>query len=79
MLKKGESLLAEVMAFNSQDLNAIEQFRIRLLGKKGEITLLFTQFKEVPNADKKAFGQELNNLKTQAIEKINLLMDLYFL
>jgi phenylalanyl-tRNA synthetase alpha chain len=73
MLKKVESLLAEVMAFNSQDLNAIEQFRIRLLGKKGEITLLFTQFKEVPNADKKAFGQELNNLKTQAIEKINLL------
>mgnify|MGYP001249542504 FL=1 len=73
MLKKVESLLSEVMAFNSQDLNEIEQFRIRFLGKKGEITLLFTQFKEVPNADKKAFGQELNNLKTQAIEKISLL------
>ncbi len=73
MLKKVESLLGEVMAFNSQDLNEIEQFRIRFLGKKGEITLLFTQFKEVPNADKKAFGQELNNLKTQAIEKISLL------
>ena len=73
MLKKVESLLAEVAAFNSQDPKEIEQFRIRLLGKKGEVTLLFTQFKDVPIEDKKTFGQELNQLKTQALEKVNLL------
>lgn len=71
MLEKVEALLAEVATFQSEDLNEIEQFRIRLLGKKGEVTELFTQFKDVPNEQKKTFGQKLNELKTLAFDKVN--------
>jgi phenylalanyl-tRNA synthetase alpha chain len=75
MLEKVEALLTEVDSFTSEDANEIEQFRIRLLSKKGEITDLFTQFKDVPNDQKKEFGQKLNELKTKAFDKINSLKD----
>ena len=73
MLNKVEALLKEVEEFSSTDLNEIEQFRIRLLGKKGEVKELFSQFKEVPNEEKKAFGQQLNLLQKSALDKVNQL------
>ncbi len=73
MLEKVEALLAEVDSFESSEMQEIEQFRIKLLGKKGEIPHLFTQFKEVPNEQKKEFGQALNLLKNKAEEKVNSL------
>lgn len=47
-----------------------EQFRIRYLGKKGVISELFDQFKNVPNEQKKEIGQALNRLKTNALTKV---------
>ncbi|MCR4828377.1 MAG: phenylalanine--tRNA ligase subunit alpha [Bacteroidales bacterium] len=49
---------------------AIEQFRIQYLGKKGVVNELFTEFKEVPNDQKKEIGVALNQLKNEAIKKI---------
>lgn len=41
--------------------------------KKGILTDLFTQFKSVPNEQKKEFGQVVNELKTLATEKSTVL------
>ncbi|MFA5817005.1 MAG: phenylalanine--tRNA ligase subunit alpha [Bacteroidales bacterium] len=70
MIEKIRQLIAEVEAFGTDSPERLEEFRVKLFGKKGEITVLFEQFKEVPPRDKKAFGQELNLLKTLAISKL---------
>lgn len=70
MLAKVEELLIEVAAFNSPVAEEVEQFRIRLLGKKGEITALLKEFRNVPVEQKKEFGQKINTLKKLAQEKI---------
>ncbi len=70
MLAKVEELLKEVTAFNSSVADEVEQFRIRLLGKKGEITALLKEFRNVPVEQKKEFGQKINILKKLAQEKI---------
>ena len=62
--------LAEVEAFQSNDPTEIESFRIKFLGKKGILTGLFASFKEVPNDQKKAFGQQLNALIIAATNKL---------
>jgi phenylalanyl-tRNA synthetase alpha chain len=70
MLNKIDELLQQVSAFASQDPAEVEQFRINMLGKKGQITQLFEQFKEVPGEQKKEFGQKLNVLKQAATAKV---------
>lgn len=70
MLAKVEELLKEVERFNSLVSEEIETFRIRLLGKKGEVTALLAEFRNVPIEQKKDFGQKINTLKKTAQEKI---------
>ncbi len=70
------SLLVEVEGFKPNTLDDIEQFRIKMLGKKGEITALFDEFKALPSEGKKAFGQPINKLKSAALERINTLKEL---
>ncbi len=69
------ALLAEIEAFKPNSLEDIEQFRIKMLGKKGEITSLFDEFKQLSGEEKRAFGQPINKLKTTAIEVINNLKE----
>ena len=70
MIEKIRQLIAEVEAFTATTPEEVEAFRVRLFGKKGDITLLFEQFKEVPAQEKRAIGQELNTLKNLAVNKI---------
>ncbi|MDR2937027.1 MAG: phenylalanine--tRNA ligase subunit alpha [Rikenellaceae bacterium] len=51
----------------------IEEFRIRMLGKKGEVTAVFEEFKQVSAEQKRELGQRINRLKTAVQEKINQL------
>ena len=67
MLDKVKVLLDEVSSYSPKNPGELEQFRIQYLGKKGKMNDLFAAFKEVPNDQKKAFGQALNQLK-QAIQ-----------
>ena len=67
MLDKVKVLLDEVSSYSPKNPEELEQFRIQYLGKKGKMNDLFAAFKEVPNDQKKAFGQALNQLK-QAIQ-----------
>lgn len=67
MLEKIDELLAAVNSFQSTNKDEIEQFRIQYSGKKGVLNDLFDKFKEVPNEQKKEFGQKINTLK-QAVQ-----------
>ena len=60
MLIKVDPIMDEVNSFNSSDPNEIEAFRIKMLGKKGIITGLLAEFRNVPIEHKKEFGQKIN-------------------
>ena len=75
MKEKIETLLAEIEALNCKAENEIEEARVRLLGKKGEITKLFEEFRTVAPEMKREFGQKLNQLKTAATAKIEALRE----
>jgi len=63
--------IADVAVFEATSADEVEQFRIAYLGKKGHITKLFADFRNVPNEQKKEYGQLLNQLKTEAQAKVN--------
>ena len=71
MIKQIDQYLEEVNNFSTQDLKEVEAFRIKFIGKKGILNQLFTEFKNVPNEEKKIFGQKINQLKQAATEKVN--------
>lgn len=56
----------EIRNFEPGDFEDLENFRIKYLGKKGRITALFKEFKNVPKEQKKEYGEALNHLKGQA-------------
>lgn len=70
MLEKINELLIEVEQFNSTSKDEIEKFRIQYSGKKGILNDLFDKFKEVPNEQKKEFGQKINTLKQAVANKL---------
>lgn len=71
MKEKIEELIARVEAFSSKAAGEIEDFRIRMLGKKGELNALMEEFKTVAPEVKREIGQRLNELKNRATQKIN--------
>lgn len=75
MIDKIKKHIAEVKAFSAKTTEEVENFRIAYLGKKGLLTSYFSEFKNVPNEQKKEFGQVLNTLKTLAEEKVQILKD----
>ncbi|MBT3207175.1 MAG: phenylalanine--tRNA ligase subunit alpha [Bacteroidetes bacterium] len=75
MLDKVKYLLKEIENFRSNKKEEIENKRIELLSKKGEISKLFAEFKNVPNDQKKEFGQKINELKNKALSKLNSLKE----
>lgn len=75
MRTKIESIKKEVESFNASTLAQIEEFRVKMLGKKGLITLLFNDFRDVPNTEKKEIGQLINSLKSLVSDKISSLKD----
>ena len=70
MKQKIEDLLVKIDSLTAGKLQEVEEIRVKLLGKKGEITALFDEFRNVPAEQKREFGQKLNVLKTKAAEKI---------
>lgn len=75
MIEKIEELLVEVNAFQTQNKDEIEQFRIKYNGKKGILNDLFDKFKEVPNEQKRDFGQKINTLKQAVNAKLEELKE----
>ncbi len=47
MTNKIDELIARVEAFSGRAADEIEDFRVRMLGKKGAVTMLMEEFKTV--------------------------------
>jgi phenylalanyl-tRNA synthetase alpha chain len=71
MTERIQQLLAEVNAWSANGAEELEALRIKYLSKKGEISLLFNDFRNVPNELKREVGQQLNVLKDKAQERLN--------
>ncbi|HOJ66751.1 MAG TPA: phenylalanine--tRNA ligase subunit alpha [Paludibacteraceae bacterium] len=68
-------LQEEISHLTAQTLEEVEALRIKYLSKKGEISQLFNDFRNVSNEEKREIGQLLNQLKNNAQDKINQLKE----
>ena len=75
MIDKIKEYIAEADAFQTDNRETLEQFRIKYLGSKGLLKDLFSEFKNVPNDQKKEFGQVINTLKTTCEDKIKTIQE----
>ncbi len=75
MIETIKKHISEVATFSSTNKEEIENFRIKYLGKKGLLNSFFSEFKNVPNEQKKEFGQVINTLKNDAQNKVNELKE----
>ena len=71
MKQKIEQLHQVVNLWNATSNEELEAIRIKYLSKKGEISELFNQFREVPNEQKREIGQLLNQLRDTAQNRLN--------
>ena len=75
MKERIEHILAELRALTCKTQKEVEEARVRFLGKKGEVTRLFEEFRTVAPEMKREFGQRLNELKKQAAATIDSLKE----
>ena len=75
LLDKIEELLKEVSTLTAQNAGDVEQLRLKYLSKKGEISALMVEFRNVAADQKKAVGMKINELKQLAQNRINELKD----
>jgi len=71
MLQKINTLLQEISVLPIKNSEELESYRLKYLSKKGIISALFDDFRNVPGSEKKEVGQKLNELKHEALEKYN--------
>ena len=65
-----DRILSELETLECKTQKEVEEARVRLLGKKGEITALFDEFRTIDKALKAEFGKPLNELKQKAAARI---------
>lgn len=75
MIDKIKEHIEEAKAFNDKNKESLEQFRIKYLGSKGLLKELFNEFRNIPNDQKKDFGQVINTLKAVAEEKVRVIQE----
>lgn len=75
MIDKIDDLLRRVEGFRPKAAAELEEFRVRVLGRKGELNALMEEFKAVAPEYKRELGQRINRLKTAATERINTLRE----
>lgn len=73
MLEKIQQLLDQVQTLQAKTAEDVEALRVKYLGKKGEITALMADFRNVPAEQKRELGMRINELKNAALDRINQL------
>ena len=68
-IKKIKSEISDKLE-SIKDLDTLEEIRIKFLGKKGSVTELLKEFKDLPKEEKPKFGKTLNELKNKIEVKI---------
>ena len=71
MIDKIKLLEKEIDDVIIENMDSLEEFKLKYLSKKGLIPSLFSEFRNVSPEDKKTVGQLVNNLKIAATEKYN--------
>ena len=71
MIYKINALLKEVENLKAANAEELEALRIKYLSKKGEISLLMNDFRNVAAGQKREVGQHLNKLKEATQNRIN--------
>ena len=75
LLEKIDSLLKEIQDAHAENVEQIEQLRLKYLSKKGEVNELIGEFRNVAKDQKRTIGIKINELKTTAQNKINELRE----
>jgi len=75
MLDKIKNLLEEIQSIKAVTSSDIESFRLKYLSKKGLITELFEEFRNITAEHKREVGQKLNELKQIAQDRYNVLKE----
>ena len=75
MNTKISELLDRVEQFSTDNVAEIENFRVKMVGKKGELTALMEEFKTVAPELKREYGQKINALKQAILSKIEALRE----
>lgn len=77
MKNKIQNLLDEINALAANNIEELESLRIKYLSKKGLVSELFNDFRNVANEEKREVGQLLNELKNNAQNKLNELKEVF--
>lgn len=75
MIDKINKLLSEIEEIKAANTQQLEDLRIKFLSKKGAISVLMDDFRNVAAEEKKVLGAKLNELKTKAQDRINELKE----
>ncbi len=73
MLEKIAAITQEIEQATAETKEQLEAFRIRFIGRKSAVTALMGNIKEVAPEERKAMGQQLNELKNKAWDKFKSL------
>lgn len=71
LFEEVRSLMGQIEAEKIGSAEELESFRIKYLGTKNIIKPFFTEIRNVPNENKKEFGQLLNEVKVKAETRFN--------
>jgi phenylalanyl-tRNA synthetase alpha chain len=66
-----ENIESEILSFEINTSKNLDEFRIHFLGSKGILKELYARLRDVPNDQKKEFGQKINSLRILAEEKLS--------
>ena len=66
-----DRILQQLEELKCKTQKEVEEARVRFLGKKGEVTALFDEFRAIDKAQKAEFGKSLNELKQKVQAKID--------
>src|SRR6478735_8428064 len=75
LMQQIEDYKQEMTAFEATSADAAEAFRIKYLGTKGLVKAVMGEIKNVPNEQKKAFGQILNEFKQFAEARYEIIKE----
>ena len=75
ILDKINETLQNVQEMHATNMEELEALRIKYLSKKGVISALMADFREVAADQKREVGMKINELKNQVQERINALKE----
>ena len=75
LIDKINQMLKGIDDIQAANADKLEELRIEYLSKKGKISSLMNEFRDVPVEQKREIGMRINELKTKAQDKINALRE----